>query len=74
VVAHKLAAAVGEDRRTFDQACPLPLAAPGRGPSDSAAVWEHDPADRLEALASRVGELETGADFGDEVGRGRQGV
>ena len=38
VVAHQLAAAVGEDRRTFDQVCPLLLAAPGRGPSDSAAL------------------------------------
>jgi hypothetical protein len=39
-----------------------------------ATVWEHGPADRLAALASRVGESQTGADFGEEVGRGGKGV
>ena len=74
LLADQLAAAVGENRRTFDQACPLLLAATGREPSDSATVWEHGPADRLAALASRVGEPQTGADFGEEVGRGGKGV
>ena len=72
--AHQLAAKVGKDRGTFGQACPVLLAALGRESSDSATVWEHGPADRLVAFARRVGELQIGADFGGEVGRGVIGV
>ena len=38
LVADESPAAVGEDRRTLDQACPLLLAAPGGGSSDAAVV------------------------------------
>ena len=55
LVAHQLAAKVGKDRRTFGQARPLLLPAPGRGPCDSTTVWEHGPADRVAALASGIG-------------------
>jgi len=58
----------------IDQACPLLLAAPGREPTDSATVWDHGPADRLAALARRVGGPQIGADFGGERGRGRKSV
>jgi len=74
IAARSLCLKVGKDRRTFDQACPLLLAAPGRGPSDSATVWEHGPADRLAAFARRVDEPQTGAEFGGERGRGRKSV
>jgi hypothetical protein len=40
LVAHRLAASVGEDRRTFDQTWPLLLAATGREPPHAVTVWE----------------------------------
>ena len=56
--------------RTSNQARPLLLAATGREPPDAATVWKHGGADRLAALASRVGEPTTGSDFREERGRG----
>jgi len=52
----------------------LLLAAPGREPPDSATVSEHGPADRLAAPTRRVGEPQTGADFGGERDRGGESV
>ena len=69
LVAHQLAAKVGKDRRTFGQARPLLLAAPGRGPCDSTTVWEHGPADRVAALASGIGQPPTER-ISVEVGEG----
>jgi len=69
LVVEQLAAAVGEDGWPIDQARPLLLAAPGREPPDAATVWKHGAADRLAALASRLGEPTTGSDFREERGR-----
>jgi len=74
LVVDQLAAAVSEDGWPIDQARPLLLAAPGREPPDSATVWEHGPADRLAAPTRRVGEPQTGADFGGERDRGGESV
>ena len=56
LVADQLAATAGEDRRPFDQARPVLLAAAGGEPSDAAAVRKHGAADRGAAGASGVGE------------------
>ena len=74
LVAHQLAAAVGENGPPIDQARPLLLAAPGREPSDQGAVWGHAVQDRGATLASGIGEPQTGSVFGDEGGRGRKSV
>jgi len=74
LVVDQLAAAVSEDGWPIDQARPLLLAVPGREPPDSATVWEHGPADLLAAPTRRVGEPQTGADFGGERDRGRESV
>jgi hypothetical protein len=55
--------------REAGKTCPLLLALLGGEPSDSTAVGEHGPADRLAALASRVGEPKTGSDFNYETCR-----
>jgi hypothetical protein len=68
VVANQLAAAPGENRRTFDQARPLLLAAAGEESSDAAVVWRHDAGDRNPAVASEIGGLKSAANFGDEIG------
>ena len=46
VVADQLAVALGEDRRSSDQARAVLLADAGREPSHAAAVQEHGKADR----------------------------
>lgn len=74
LLADQLAAAAGEDRRMAGEACPLLLAAPGGEPSDVATVWSDATADRSATIASGIGEPQTGADFGDERGRGRKSV
>ncbi len=48
------AAAAGESRRAFDQACTLPLVAAGGESSDAAALREHAAKDRDAAIASEV--------------------
>jgi hypothetical protein len=69
LIVDQLAAAVSEDGWPIDQAHPQLLAAHGREPPDSATGWEHGPADRLAAQTRRVGEPQTGADFGGERDR-----
>ena len=54
LVAHQLAAAVGEDRRTAGQTCALLLIATGRGAPESEAVREHVEDDCGAAAAERV--------------------
>ncbi len=46
VVAHQLAAAVGQDARTAYPTCALLLAGAGREPADETALWEHAAKDR----------------------------
>jgi hypothetical protein len=74
MVAHQLAAAGGEDRRTADQTRSLLLAALGRESSDEAALRKHAVQDRGTTNTSWIGEAQTGADFGDEGGMRGQGV
>jgi len=45
LVAHQLAAAVGEDGRSAVETCPLLLAAFGREPSNPATVWSNGATD-----------------------------
>jgi hypothetical protein len=54
LVADQLAAQAGENRRSFDQARAVLVAAAGREPSDQATVWEHDTADRCAEGGYRV--------------------
>ncbi len=72
LVADELAAAAGEDRRAADQTRSQLLAALGGESSDTAAVWSHGGPDHCATLASRLGEPQTGADFGDEGGWGKE--
>jgi hypothetical protein len=51
----QLAAAAGENRRAFNKACPLLLAAPGKESSDAAAVCPHAEENRGAAGASWIG-------------------
>jgi hypothetical protein len=68
--------------RGIAELLPRPLGRPSHKPVilyksflyQAATVWEHGPADRLAALARRVGERQTGADFGGERGRGGESV
>jgi hypothetical protein len=46
VVAHRLAAAVGQDRRTAHRPCALLLVGAGRESPDDKALWEHAGKDR----------------------------
>ena len=46
LVVDELAAAAGQNWRTFDQACPVLLVAPGGESSDAAAVRGHGAPDR----------------------------
>jgi len=66
LVLGQLAAAVGEDRRAFDQARPVLLAASGGEPPDAAVVREHGVPDRSAAGAHRIGR-------GREANRAKQG-
>ena len=59
LVLDQLAAAVRENRWTFDQARPVLLAAVGGKPSDAAAVWSHAGQDCGPILSSGVGEPPT---------------
>jgi hypothetical protein len=56
LVAHELAAAAGENRRTPNQARPLLLAAAGGESPHAAADWEHAAQDRGAAITSRIDE------------------
>jgi hypothetical protein len=56
MVIDQFAAAVGENRRAADQACPLLLAIVGREPSHAAPVQKHAAADGGSAGASGVAE------------------
>jgi hypothetical protein len=55
LVAHQRVAAVGEDRRTVDQARALLPAVAGGEPSDAAAFREHAAENCDAAVASRIG-------------------
>jgi hypothetical protein len=54
LAADQLAAKAGENRRSFDQARAVLLAAAGREPTDQATVWEHGTADRCADGGYRV--------------------
>jgi hypothetical protein len=56
LVADELAAAAGENRRSIGQARTVLLVAPGREPSDAAAVWGHAAKDCGASITSRIGE------------------
>jgi len=71
LVADQLAAAVGENRRAFDKACPVLLVAAGGESSDAPALRKHAAEDRGAAAASGIGGPQSGADFGDEIERQR---
>src|ERR1035437_3866488 len=64
----RAAAAVGENRRTFDKARTLLLAAAGGEPSDAPALCKHAAQDRGAAIARGIGDPQGGADFGDAGG------
>jgi hypothetical protein len=66
-LADQLATAVGEDRRPFDQARPLLLAAFSREPSDASAVCRHAAQDRRAAVAGRIGASTERSDFDDDA-------
>jgi Transposase DDE domain group 1 len=55
VILDQLAAAVSEDRRAFDPARPVLLAASGGEPPDAAVVRDHGAPDRSAAGAHRIG-------------------
>ncbi len=55
-LAQQIAAAPGENRRTFNQACPILLAAAGREPSDAEVLWKHAAENRGATIASGIGE------------------
>src|ERR1035437_5659889 len=59
VGADQLAAMVGENRRAFNQACALLLAAAGGESSDAAAVWLHAAEDRGAAVGKGIGVYES---------------
>ena len=67
VVAHQLAAAVGEDRWTAHPTCALLLVAAGRRASDAAVVCRHAAEDRGATVAGRMRRAQSGADFGDDA-------
>src|ERR1019366_4395229 len=71
LVADQLAAAAGENPRAVDKACALLLVAPGGGSSGALALRQHAAENRDAAVASRIGGPQSGADFGDEIGRQR---
>jgi Transposase DDE domain group 1 len=54
LVADELTAAVGQDRRSSNQARPILLAAAGGESSDAAVVWKHGAQDRGAAGAHRI--------------------
>ena len=55
LVTDEFAAATGQNRRTFDQARQVLLAAAGGESSDAAAVWKHAAKDRGVTIASGIG-------------------
>src|ERR1019366_4193000 len=71
LVADQLAAAAGENRRTFDKACPVLLVAAGGESSYAPALRKHAAQDRDVTVASRIGRAQSGADFGGEKDRAR---
>jgi hypothetical protein len=68
VVAHQLAAAVGQDRRTAHPTCALLLVAVGREPSNAAVVCRDAAADRRLAHASEIRRVPRGANFDEDAG------
>src|ERR1019366_1634180 len=82
VVADQLAAAAGENRRAFDQACPVLLVAACGEPSDAPALRKHAAEDRGAAVASGIATRDGGFQIGCEetgawsgvVGNGPQTV
>jgi hypothetical protein len=68
LVADQLAAAAGEDRRAFNKACTLLLAAACGEPPDAAALREHAAKDRDAAVAGVIGRVQSGADFDNDAG------
>ena len=82
VVADQLAAAVGENRRAFAQACPLLLVAACGEPSDAPTLWKHAAEDRDAGGTGRIAARDGGFQIGCEetgtwrgvVGNGPQTV
>ena len=72
LVAEQLAAALGRDRRTADQAHAVLLAPVGGEPSAAAAVWSQAVQDHGAILSHGVGEPPSGVDCSDERSRGRK--
>ena len=70
LVAYQLAAALGEDRRSSDQARAVLLADAGREPSHAAVVREHGPAHRCAGGGDRIGPA-PGKQTGRKKERGR---
>jgi hypothetical protein len=68
LVTDQLAAAVGEDRRPIDKACPLLLAAVSREPSDAAAVCGHAAENRGATVAGAIRRVQSGADLDNDAG------
>src|SRR5216683_6059169 len=67
LVADQLAAATGENRWAFNQACTLLLVAAGGEPSDAAVVCRHAAEDRSAAVAGGIRRAQSGADFDDDA-------
>src|SRR5208282_2121155 len=63
-----------EDRRTAYPTCPVLLVAPGREPSDAAALWEHAAEDRGAPGAGWIKRAPSGAKFDDDAGRRKKCV
>lgn len=66
--AHSLDVLLTIVRWLSGETCPLLLTTAGREPSDEAAIWSRAGQDRGATLASGVGELQTGSEFGHEGG------
>ena len=71
LVADQLATTVGEDRRPFDKARPLLLAAFSREPSDAVAVCQHAAENRGVAIAGWIADCWVAEKMAP--GRARQG-
>ena len=68
MVTDQPAAAVGEDWRPIDKACPLLLAAVNREPSEAAAVCGHAAEDRGATVAGGIRPVQSGADLDNDAG------
>jgi hypothetical protein len=74
LVADQLAAAVGENRRAFDKACPLLLVAACGEPSDAPALWKHAAKDRDAGGTGRIAARDGGFQIGCEETGASMGV